>query len=354
MLVRFCTSVTSDPHVAEDLAHQTLLRAWEHERQLRDPSARTKWLLSIARNLCYQWARRRSRVLDLGATGRPPESWPDVPDGLDLEEELVREDLASLLDRALALLPAQTRRVLVEKYLEERSQEEVAERLGLSVGSVESRLHRGRVALRRVLETDLQDEAESLGLLVESPDGWQRTRIWCPVCGQHRLEGRWGSGRDELDIRCPGCHGRGYYKVSCAGLFEGIKSFKPALTRVHTIMAELHGLSTGEGVTRCTICGGRARVVNRASAREILVFCPACGVSFALVDYDPESLALALLEGRRFWRDNPRIRTGITGEVESQGVPGLVVTLQSLAGSSRLDVVLASDDFRLLGLHRRG
>lgn len=50
VLVRYCARYTGESDVAEDLAQQTLLQAWRHEQQLRDPQARRGWLLGIARN----------------------------------------------------------------------------------------------------------------------------------------------------------------------------------------------------------------------------------------------------------------------------------------------------------------
>ncbi|MBI3971765.1 MAG: sigma-70 family RNA polymerase sigma factor [Chloroflexi bacterium] len=66
-----------------------------------------------------------------------------------MELELERAELADLLDRAMALLPPETRLVLVERLIEQIPQAEVALRLGLSEGAVEARLHRGKLALRR-------------------------------------------------------------------------------------------------------------------------------------------------------------------------------------------------------------
>jgi RNA polymerase sigma factor (sigma-70 family) len=79
-----------------------------------------------------------------------------LADDFDLEVDLERDDLAWLLDRALALLPPETREILVQKYVEECPQADVAARLGLTEGAVEARLQRGKLALRRVLTTDVR------------------------------------------------------------------------------------------------------------------------------------------------------------------------------------------------------
>jgi hypothetical protein len=60
---------------------------------------------------------------------------------------------------------------------------------GLSEGAVAMRLHRGKLALRRVLATDLAQDAAAYGLIDEAMQEWQETRIWCSSCGQRRYMG---------------------------------------------------------------------------------------------------------------------------------------------------------------------
>ncbi len=208
VLVRYCARYTGVPDVAEDLAQQTLLQAWRHEHRLRDPQARRGWLLGIARNECLMWARSRSRdpsrFTGLERT-EAREAQDRLADDFDLELELERDDLARLLDRAMALLSTEVREVLVRRYVEESPQAEVAAHLGLSEGAVEARLRRGRLALRRVLSTKMADEAAGYGLISPRDAGWEETRIWCPSCGQRRLEGWLRPAEGKLYMRCPGC-----------------------------------------------------------------------------------------------------------------------------------------------------
>ena len=82
----------------------------------------------------------------------------------NLELELERGELAHLLDQAMALLPPETRTILIERYINELPQAEVAARLGLSENLVAVRLHRGKLALRRVLSNELSQEMSSYGL----------------------------------------------------------------------------------------------------------------------------------------------------------------------------------------------
>ena len=72
------------------------------------------------------------------------------------------------------------------------------------MGLCEARLRRGKLALRRILTTDLRDEAVSQGLIAPDDAGWQQTRLWCADCGERRLLGRFGEAGD-LQLDCPSC-----------------------------------------------------------------------------------------------------------------------------------------------------
>ncbi len=210
-LVHLCTYLVDDPIAAEDLAQETLLLAWQRGHQLRDPSRREAWLKAIARNLCRRWLRDRKPHLMLQATDRKDDrsetdEEPDPPDDFDLEIELERDELARLLDRAMALLPPETRQVLVAQFLEELPQAETARRLGLTEGTVAMRLQRGKLALRRILTSAFPDEISDYGVSPSTTaDEWQTTRIWCPKCGQRRLVGVFVRKLGLFRLRCPSC-----------------------------------------------------------------------------------------------------------------------------------------------------
>ena len=93
--------------------------------KLHDPAGRAQWLSAIARNVCLRWARRRSQAvtrfapLDAEVDPVTPRLEEELANDIDLERDLEREELITLLDRALALLPPATRTVLIEKYVHE-------------------------------------------------------------------------------------------------------------------------------------------------------------------------------------------------------------------------------------------
>ncbi|MDP9353360.1 MAG: RNA polymerase sigma factor [Chloroflexota bacterium] len=362
-LVRLCARLTGEPSAAEDLAQETLYEALRSSRRLRDPDKHAQWLSGIARNVCLRWARRRAResarlvrLLSDDSTVFESDRW--AADGFDLEQELERRELVELLDRALALLPPETRDVLVAEYVEGTPHVEQAARSGLTEGAIEKRLQRGRHALRRLLTSELRDEAATYGLIDIGDGGWQETRIWCMECGQHRLFGRFGKDHTELTLRCPDCCDPGTHLVyAVSPNLRDLKAFKPALSRLMLSGRAYFRDAVTSGIRPCLGCGrllplqpGLIGPVSSplATVAAVHVRCPHCDFSSSV---PLNMLALALPEAQRFWRENPRMRTLPEAAVEVQGRPAIVTTFESISGSSTLQVVSRRDTCEVLGIH---
>ena len=366
LLVRLCLRLTGDASAAEDLAQEALLVAWQQEQTLRDPDRRTQWLYGIARNLCLHWRRHqgleRARSAPPSAEGALPGS-DDRADGtVDLESDLDRSELVDLLDRAMALLPAETRAVLVARYVEESPHADVAAHLGLSEDAVKKRVERGKAMLQRVLTTSLRSDALASGLLAPDTQGWQQTRVWCPGCGRHRLHGRFRPAEGELLLRCPGCTppGHNHYVNSHLGDgFAGLRTIKPALSRVQRIVHGLYHIQPADGAMRYCTCGTWVPIRQGRPAWEFsgtdddssgyfCIWCPTCGL------YDGETwhtLTLSLPEAQRFWKDNPRVHFLPARQIEVGGSPAMVTGFESLTGAARLEVVTLRDSLRVIGIH---
>src|SRR5260370_16321242 len=161
-VVQMCGRLAGKMDVAEDLAQEALLEAWRNLHTLRDPEHFSQWLSGIGRNVCLRWTRARSRervriIAYRGDSENPMEDLEEtLADAFDLEIELERKELADLLDRALALLPPETRTVLVERYIAEAPLTEIAASRGIPLGTAAKRLQRGKLAFRRILTTDLR------------------------------------------------------------------------------------------------------------------------------------------------------------------------------------------------------
>ncbi len=360
-LVRYCAAYTGDAVAAEDLAQQTLLAAWQHEQELRNPAARQAWLHAIARRHCQTWARERTRARLVALDSLGDGETRALPaDDFDVETEIERADLARLLDRAMGLLPKALRDVLVQRFVAESPQAQVAARLGLSEGAVEARVQRGKLALRRVLTTELSADAVALGLISDASAGWVETRLWCPVCGGRRLEGRLMPAEGKLFMRCPGCgpttyDAEGIHVIHAEGSYlRDAHSYKPALARVLEGIHEVYRVQAQRGMAPCPICGrwipiGRGAPPGRSTPDDV-------GDSFylwhagcAFLDWESwHALTWSLPEARRFWQDNPRMRFLAPREVEHAGSPAVVTGFESLTGSARLDVVTLRDTLQVV------
>lgn len=349
MLVRFCTRYTGDIHSAEDLAQQALLQAWQHQHQLKEPNARRAWLLSIARNECRMWARSSGRepVHVVALDRMETLEIQRFAENYDPDQEIDRDDLTYLVQRALRLLPSDMQEVLVQRYAEDLPQAKVASRLGITEGAVEQRLHRGKRALRRILTAEFGAEAISHGLITEADAGWEVTRIWCPNCSRSYLEGRLNPVEGKLHMRCTVCASSDAHFIHArlGNALKNLKSYRPAVARVLHTIHDLFRLRSKDGAGPCPRCGQLLPIERGtppwvpprfADPASIYIFCAACGVGDSETWH---SLTWSLPPARTFWREHPRMQFIPAREVEFAGSPAVVTGFENLSGSMRLEVV---------------
>ncbi|MFM8733643.1 MAG: RNA polymerase sigma factor [Pirellulales bacterium] len=135
---------------ALDLAQETFVSAYRHLTAFRHDSRFSTWLHSIACNHAASAARRRRPAVSLDAANgsrEPTAPTSDVGRRLELAELRVR--IAAALDN----LDDRYRQVVVLSDMQGASYEEIAAVLDIPIGTVRSRLHRGRMELRALLAT---------------------------------------------------------------------------------------------------------------------------------------------------------------------------------------------------------
>ncbi len=146
-LYSYVTDLIRDPQSALDLVQEVFLRAVRHLDSLREDARFGSWLFGIAHQQVIQFWRRRGRQ-PLATEPVPEDSEASDPEpGLDL---MRREDGSRLL-AALDALPEAHRGVLLLHYLEDFPLAEIAVITGVPLGTVKSRLHHARRALREGL-----------------------------------------------------------------------------------------------------------------------------------------------------------------------------------------------------------
>ena len=138
-ILRLCALHLGDPALAEDAAQETMLRAWRNYSSYRGEASERTWLIAIALNVCRDllrspWHTRRAGPESLLKLVSAEPEYDDTP------------------LRAVYALPRKYREVILLRYYEELSLEEMARILGVPPGTVSARLTRAKQKLRPMLE----------------------------------------------------------------------------------------------------------------------------------------------------------------------------------------------------------
>ncbi|MBV9231904.1 MAG: RNA polymerase sigma factor [Chloroflexi bacterium] len=370
-LVRFCAHLTGNADSAEDLAQETLLEAWRNQQKLSrqvDQEGIAKWLTAIARNVCLRWMRRHGRdrahitSFTRSAANEEEANIANLPaqDG-DIEIELERGELVELLDRALALLPSETREVLIERFVYDSPYAEIARRLQVSEGSLMQRIYRGKLTLRQVITTQMREEAAAYGLLSSEEEKMhQETRIWCPMCSKARLIKYFHPQLLWTGFTCPQC-----WHIAAhpnAQLWAGLHSPKAILARQLAALEKRYwsAINTLQGT--CETCGSLLHVriyrpqdipperylTGGELYHGVSLRCSICG------DEDINSLPHLMLdtpEAQRFYRKHPRIHWRPGQEIDYQSQPALVGSFQDVSDHAILTIICQRETLKVLGTY---
>lgn len=145
-LLRFATRMLGNPDAAADAVAESLVRAYRHLAQCRDPGRLRSWLYRITGNRCRSHlARRRSNDISLNEA-------PPLADPADAWAVVERGEQVALVERALAALPEEKREAFVLKHVEGMSYEEMAQVTGARIPTLKMRVHRAREALLAALQ----------------------------------------------------------------------------------------------------------------------------------------------------------------------------------------------------------
>lgn len=148
---------TSSPEDAADISQETFLKAWRSIGSFRGDCALSTWLCRIALNCCCDHARsaKRHRVLSLTIQEDEDETKVlDIPD-TDVtampEEELTRQTEIAAVREAIDSLPEDQKMIITMRDITGLSYIEIADALGLEMGTVKSRINRARGAVKKFL-----------------------------------------------------------------------------------------------------------------------------------------------------------------------------------------------------------
>lgn len=154
-IYRHCLRMIGNAHEAEDIAQEAFIRAYVNIHSFDDRRKFSTWLYRIATNLTIDHIRKRKPDYYLDAQIKGTE-------GLDMYSQLTSDtaspveevesmELQAYIHQGIAGLPPKYRSIIILRYLEEFSLQEISDTLDIPLGTVKTRIHRGREALRKKL-----------------------------------------------------------------------------------------------------------------------------------------------------------------------------------------------------------
>jgi RNA polymerase sigma-70 factor (ECF subfamily) len=161
-VMNFVHRTLRDEAEAEDLAQNVFLQIYKARARYKQTAKFSTWLFTIARNLCLNELRRRSRhpAESIEETHAEDEDQPQrqYEDKSDVSppEKLLHGELAQKIEAGLAELPENQRTAILLCRQEELSYEEISEILGCSLAATKSLIHRGRETLKQKLKPYLR------------------------------------------------------------------------------------------------------------------------------------------------------------------------------------------------------
>jgi RNA polymerase sigma-70 factor (ECF subfamily) len=148
-----CMRLLSTEAEAAEVAQEAFLRAYQNLEKYDDERPFDLWVLAIARNLCLDILRRRTRM--------QPEDVDEMRETLpsgdrSAEDKAIAQQEHNSLEGALALLSADDREVIALYYVQKRTTKEIASVMGVAPGTIMARLFRAREKLRKQMQPEVR------------------------------------------------------------------------------------------------------------------------------------------------------------------------------------------------------
>ena len=151
---RVCWHYTGNREAAEDCGQEAMIRIWRNLANYRGECALESWVYRIAANCCMDWLRKKKRDWSVSMEPMVEQGFDPADDSPGTEEQVVAKDERQRLREAIALLPDDQREALILTQLEKVSYEEAAQALGVTEGTVKSRVNRAKARLKEILSAE--------------------------------------------------------------------------------------------------------------------------------------------------------------------------------------------------------
>ena len=151
---RVCWHYTGNREAAEDCGQEAMVRIWRSLESYRGECALESWVYRIAANCCMDWLRKKKRDRSVSVEPLREQGFDPADDAPGTEEQVVQKDERRRLREAIRQLPDDQREALILTQLEKVSYEEAAQALGVSEGTVKSRVNRAKARLKEILSAE--------------------------------------------------------------------------------------------------------------------------------------------------------------------------------------------------------
>ena len=148
---RVCWHYTGNREAAEDCGQEAMIRIWRNLANYRGECALESWVYRIAANCCMDWLRKKKRDKSVSMEPLQEQGFDPADTSPGTEEQVVAKDERQRLREAIAQLPDDQREALILTQLEKIPYEEAAQSLGVSEGTVKSRVNRAKARLKEIL-----------------------------------------------------------------------------------------------------------------------------------------------------------------------------------------------------------
>ena len=148
---RVCWHYTGNREAAEDCGQEAMIRIWRSLDSYRGDCALESWVYRIAANCCMDFLRKKKRDRSVSVEPLREQGFDPADPSPGTEEQAVAKDDRQRLREAIAALPEDQREALILTQLEKVPYEEAARTLGVSEGTVKSRVNRAKARLKEIL-----------------------------------------------------------------------------------------------------------------------------------------------------------------------------------------------------------
>ena len=154
LIWRICWHYTGNRESAEDCGQETMIRIWRSLDSYRGDCALESWVYRIAANCCMDYLRKKKRDKSVSMEPMRDQGFDPADPSPGTEEQVVAADEQKRLREAITRLPEDQREALIMTKLEKVPYEEAARMLGVSEGTVKSRVNRAKARLKEILSAE--------------------------------------------------------------------------------------------------------------------------------------------------------------------------------------------------------